>query len=483
MSLETSRDLQHVGNYDLLTKIAEGGMGAVYKGRDRTSGEIVAIKIIPPETARNPLLLKRFEQEFKAASLIDHPNVVKAIDYSGTSPTPFLVMEFVDGESVGQRIEREGPIPESEAIAIISQVCEGLHRAHKQGLIHRDVKPDNILITMSGVAKLTDLGLVKDVEGEMNLTRTGRGLGTPHYMAPEQFRNAKNADVRCDIYSLGATLYCMVTGEIPFDKTSPLDCWMKKTKNDFPPPKQLNPKLSDRLSWAICRARPADPSQRPANCREFMEDLTGTGWKAGSGSMPNQSGDSLRYSADDLWYMVYHDEHNQPRTVKGSTDSIRKNIQAGALGDPSLIVVSRTKNGQFQPLRAVPEFRDLVLSSPSSARLLNPLLSSTDKSGSAVTDPKPLQPVSDFVDSGRIPTPMPRPASPAGKSSTRLLSGLPPSDPNAETELYRPVTPVPTTIKTAARTVKPRNSIDWTPWLLLAAAAAASAAAMLLFLK
>ena len=481
MSLETSRDLQQVGNYDLLTKIAEGGMGAVYKGRDRTTGEIVAIKIIPAETARNPLLIKRFEQEFKAASLIDHPNVVRAVDYCGNTPTPFLVMEFVDGESLGQRIERDGAMPESEAIAIISQVCEGLHRAHKQGLIHRDVKPDNILLTMNGIAKLTDLGLVKDVEGELNLTRTGRGLGTPHFMAPEQFRNAKNADVRCDIYSLGATLYSLVTGEIPFDKTSPLDCWMKKTKDDFIPPRQLNPELSDRVSWAICRAMSADPNKRPANCREFMEDLTGTGWKAGSGLTSNQSGDSLRFSATDLWYMVYRDEQNQPRTVKGSTDSIRKNIQVGALGDISVILVSRTKNGQFQPLRTVPEFRDLVVSAPASGAMPNPIFVNNDTAnGVSPDDPNRLTPVSDQAGSAPLPTATPRTSPPSGKSSTRLLSGLPIYDPNAQTEAYRPITPVAGNQRTAPVPPIRSNPVNWTPWVLLAAAVAASAAAIVL---
>jgi serine/threonine protein kinase len=164
MSLEATHG-QRVGNYEVLTKIAEGGMGAVYKGKSLATGEVVAIKIVPPETAKNPLLLKRFEQEFKAAYLIDHPNVVKAIDFCGNGPSPFLVMEFVDGGSLGQRVERDGRLGEAEAIRLISQVCEGLHRAHKQGLIHRDVKPDNILITQDGVAKLTDLGLVKEVEG------------------------------------------------------------------------------------------------------------------------------------------------------------------------------------------------------------------------------------------------------------------------------------------------------------------------------
>jgi serine/threonine protein kinase len=370
---------RQIGNYDLISKIAEGGMGAVYKASNRTTGQIVAIKIIPPETARNPLLLKRFEQEFKAASLIDHPNVVKAIDYCG-SGTPFLVMEFVDGESLGAKIERDGALPEADAVRIIGEVCEGLHRAHKQGLIHRDVKPDNILLTLDLTAKLTDLGLVKDVEGEMNLTKTGRGLGTPHFMAPEQFRNAKNADTRCDVYSLGATLYTMVTGEIPFDKTSPLDCWLKKTKNEFPAPKARNPTLSDRTDWAIRRAMHHDPAQRPVSCREFMEDLLGTGWRVqGSGPLsghfavgtagtsPPAHAEMPPLPTEDLWYMVYRDAANKSHTVKGATESIRKNLIAGALGDLATILVSRTKAGQFQPLRSAPEFRDLVMQHLSAA--------------------------------------------------------------------------------------------------------------------
>ncbi|MCZ2343566.1 MAG: protein kinase [Bacteroidales bacterium] len=476
MSSDASRNLQTVGNYDLILKIAEGGMGAVYKGRERTTGAIVAIKIIPPETARNPLLVKRFEQEFRAASLIDHPNVVKALDYCGTGATPYLVMEFVEGESLGQRVERDGRIEEAEAVRIISQVCEGLHRAHKQGLIHRDVKPDNILVTLAeGAAKLTDLGLVKEVEGELNLTRTGRGLGTPHFMAPEQFRNAKNADVRCDVYSLGATLYCLVTGVVPFDKTSPLDCWVKKTKNDFAPPRQLNPQLSERVSWAIVRAMNADPAQRPANCREFMEDLTGTGWKVGSGPTAANSGDSLRFSASDLWYMVYHDENNQPRTVKGSTDSIRKNIQSGLLGDVSQILVCRTKNGQFQSLKSIPEFRDLVLgptSEPMPAAI--PLLPDTPSGA-------PLTPVANSFHASETVAYTVPPKSSAAASSTRLLAS-PSSDPNAATEAYQPVRePLPARAPVPPPTRK--KTPNWTPWVLLGAAIAMAAAALLLLLK
>ncbi|MDY3553072.1 protein kinase [Gemmata sp. JC717] len=348
---------QQLGNYDIVSKIAEGGMGTVYKGRNRATGEVVAVKVIAPATAKNPILLQRFEREFLAAKVLDHPNVVRALDYSGTPPHPFLVMEFVDGQSIGQCIEQQGKYAESEAVRLVAQVCDGLQRAHKQGLVHRDVKPDNILVNKEGVAKLTDMGLVKEVEGDLNLTRTGRGLGTPHYMAPEQFRNAKTVDVRGDIYSLGATLYAMVTGVVPFDNASPLDCWMRKIRNEFRSPKELNPALSDRVDWAIRRAMSAEPAQRPASCREFLEDLTGQ--SRPSQQNPNQQGQPA--PGADVWYLVYRDENEKPHTVKGSTEGIRNALRDSLLGDPSEVLVSRTKNGQFTPLASVPEFRDLVV--------------------------------------------------------------------------------------------------------------------------
>src|SRR5438270_6209271 len=150
MTLETRSAPQQIGEYDVLDKIAEGGMGAVYKGRHRTTGEIVAIKVLPPTTAKNPVLLKRFEQEYRAAVALEHPHIVRALDFCGTGPAPFLVMEYVDGESLGSKVDREGPLSEDVAVRLIAQVCQGLHRAHKQKLVHRDVKPDNILIAADG---------------------------------------------------------------------------------------------------------------------------------------------------------------------------------------------------------------------------------------------------------------------------------------------------------------------------------------------
>jgi serine/threonine protein kinase len=268
-------------------------------------------------------------------------------------------MEYVEGESLGQRIEREGRVPEAEAIRIIAQVAQGLHKAHKQGMVHRDVKPDNILISPQGVAKIADMGLVKEAETDLNLTRTGRGLGTPHFMAPEQFRNAKNADARCDIYSLAATLYMAVTGELPFRSCSPLDAWMKKVHNELPPPRQVAPDVSERVDWAIRRAMSADPEQRPASCREFVEDLTGRSTKKAPTT-------SIQGVPQDLWYLVYTDEFGTNHTVKGSLYAIRRSLKEGLLGDAANIRVSHGKNGPFEPLRSHPEFRDLVLQ-PSAA--------------------------------------------------------------------------------------------------------------------
>jgi serine/threonine protein kinase len=394
MAMDITRSaLTQIGNYDILAKIAEGGMGTVYKARRRADGLVVAIKIVPPETAKHPILLERFRREFQAAHELDHPNLVKAIEFNAAGPSPFLVMEFVDGVSLGQKVEREGRLPEAEAVRIIAQVCNGLQAAHKQGMVHRDVKPDNILLTADGQAKLTDLGLVKDPEGDANLTRTGRGLGTPHYMAPEQFRNAKFADVRCDVYSLGATLYTLVTGETPFGRCSPLETYMRKHNQDYAPPRQLVPGLSERVDWAVRRAMSADPQRRPASCKEFLEDLVGR-------TAPRQTAPDPAV-AGDLWYMVYKDETGEVQTVKGTTDGIRRALRDRLLGDSSLIRVCRSKNGPFLSLRNYPEFRDL-LAEPAPAAPAGPV------SSSAVATPTPTRTPGPQSGSGsRRPGPLP----------------------------------------------------------------------------
>ncbi len=458
---------QQFGAYDVLSKIAEGGMGAVYKAKHRLTGELVAIKVLPPSTAKNPVLVKRFEQEFKAAAAINHPNVVRGIEYCGTGAAPFLVMEFVDGESLGARIDREGAMPEDQAIRLLAQVCQGLHRAHKQKMIHRDVKPDNIMITADGVAKLTDLGLVKNEDDEMNLTKTGRGLGTPNFMAPEQFRNAKNVDVRSDIYSLGATLYTVLTGEVPFGRVGPLDCWMRKVRNELTPARELNPAISERVDWAIRRAMSGDPDKRPASCKEFVEDLTGVSIRP-----PAQHGDP---PPADLWYLVYLDDEGAKHTVKGTAEGIRRALKEGLLGDALNIRAARSKTAQFLGLHNYPEFRDLIIEpAPLPAPPPTPQNQQSLRQTVGPGSPTPARPDPEAVDYA---------------NKARMVS-----DPNAPTTAHEPIDPNAVTAprphlrmggrRPAAKAEPAKKGPDWVMWaVVLVVALGTSAAAVVLFGK
>jgi serine/threonine protein kinase len=266
---------QVLGDYEVLDKIGEGSMSTVHKGRHRETGAVVAIKILLAEYASNKVLRDRLHQEFRAASLLRHPHLVRAIDGGQEDGTSYLVMEYVAGEDLWQRIERDGPLPEAEAVRIITQVAKALDVAHARGFIHRDVKPDNILLTTDGQAKLADLGLAKDRSADVGLTRPQQGLGTPNFMAPEQFADAKNAGIRCDVYSLAATLYMAVTGKLPFEARNIAAIHKKKANNELVPPRQLVPDLSERVDWAIRRALRAKPEERSASCLEFANALTG----------------------------------------------------------------------------------------------------------------------------------------------------------------------------------------------------------------
>jgi serine/threonine protein kinase len=499
----SDKPTKQVGDYLLLKEVGVGGMGTVYKARHRSTGAIVALKLIELGQARNPIVLQRFEREFRAARVLEHPNVVRAIEYDGDHKPPYLVMEFVDGESLGQRMERSGAVPEAEAIRLIGQMCDGLQRAHKQGLVHRDVKPDNIMVTRDGVAKLTDMGLVKDVDNDMNLTKTGRGLGTPHYMAPEQFRNAKGVDVRGDIYSLAATLYALVTGVVPFANSSPLDCWLKKVRNEFPPPRELNPAVSERVDWAIRRAMSAEPAQRPASCREFYEDLTGQS-RPPSGVMARPAANG---SAGDIWYLVYRDETGQAHTVKGATEAIRDALRDGLLGDGSSVLIGRSKTGQFQPVGSLPEFRDLVLGP-------TPLASanrSGKASGTVTPGARTRHPESGVIDLGTLPqvvsgtqgVPAPRSDGPAsdrhrpsptptsaGTGSARskrhtpvgVPTPKPDPDPDAETLAAGSTTPLPRPKRKPGSDpgVREKKPFDWTPVLAIALMLVSAAVGLLL---
>jgi serine/threonine protein kinase len=274
ISSVTRRELKRIGKYDLIEAVGKGGCGSVYRATDRETGAVVAVKVLAANLADNPKLHYRFAQEFQAASRLEHPNIVRAIDFGMDGKTTYLAMEFVEGHSLGDLIVRHKRLPEGSAVRIITQVAQALDYAHKRQIIHRDVKPDNILVRADGRAKLADFGLAKDVGNDRDLTRPSTALGTPHFMAPEQYDDAKRVDVRADVYSLGATLYMAVTGRAPFDSCTSLEALGRKIKGEIDPPNRLCPDLSQRANDAIVAALRPRPVDRPAGCLQFVKMLT-----------------------------------------------------------------------------------------------------------------------------------------------------------------------------------------------------------------
>jgi serine/threonine protein kinase len=299
-----------IANYAILGRIRHTGQGSVYKGRDPCTGNIVAIKVLSGQMANDPVLRLRFAQECQVMRRLRHPHIARVLDFGLDGDKPYLVMEYIEGETLAELLKSGGPLTEAKAVALISQIGQALQWAHERGLIHRDVTPDNILVTEKNAAMLTDLGLVKDLDGDFNLTRTQSTLGTPHFIAPEQFENAKHADALSDLYALAATLYLALTGELPFRTKSSFAIgaiYKKKLTDSFETPRQLNPEVSERVSNAICRALRADRAERFASVLAFVEALAepvpipvqvslrpGTSTRAKKGSGDSESGNRER---------------------------------------------------------------------------------------------------------------------------------------------------------------------------------------------
>lgn len=278
-SLEERRSSQIPG-YQLLGKVGKGAMATVYKGKQLSLDRVVAIKVLPKKMSENAEFVDRFYKEGKAAARLSHNNIVQAIDVGGT-PDGFhyFVMEYVEGKTLYDFMQPppvgEGrSFSEAEALDIMIQITEALVHAHERGLIHRDVKPKNILLTSEGVAKLTDLGLARDVDDKRAAeTEAGKAYGTPYYISPEQIRGEVDIDFRADIYSLGATFYHMVTGKPPFDGETPTAVMHKHLKQALTPPDHLNTTLSAGVGEIIeyCMAKTRD--DRYHSTSDLLEDL------------------------------------------------------------------------------------------------------------------------------------------------------------------------------------------------------------------
>lgn len=257
--------------YEILEVIGEGGMAIVYKARDAVLDRVVALKVLKDEFDNDPSFVEKFKTEALAAAKLSHPNIVNIFDVGQQNSKHYIVMEYVEGQTLQEIISSQGPIPVNQALNITAMICDGLQAAHDKGIIHRDVKPHNILITNSGIVKVADFGIAQAIS-KKTLTFNGHIVGTVHYIAPEQ---AKGEPVTpaTDIYSLGCVLYEMLTGIVPFDAESPLTVVLKHIHDEPVMPRKLNPDIPVGLENVIIKSLEKSPASRYKSAEQMRAAL------------------------------------------------------------------------------------------------------------------------------------------------------------------------------------------------------------------
>ena len=272
--VEVQRASRQIPGFKIYKKLGSGAMATVFLAKQLSLDRMVAIKVLPPGSTDNEEFVKRFYAEGKAAGKLNHPNIVAALDVGQSGEFHYFVMEYVEGKTVSDELIARKRYTEEDALRIIIQVARALHHAHKAGFIHRDVKPKNIMITPQGVAKLADMGLARAVSDyKAAEAEQGRAFGTPYYIAPEQIRGELDVDFRADIYCLGATLYHMVTGRVPYEGANPSEVMHKHLRSVLVPPDHINPSLSAGVSEIIEVCMDKAPNRRYNTTADLLEDL------------------------------------------------------------------------------------------------------------------------------------------------------------------------------------------------------------------
>ncbi len=263
-----------VGQVRIVKKIGEGGMGSVYLGKHKTLDIPLAVKLLPKHIdLKDPEYSQRFFREARIAARMKHPNMVQVHDSGVEDGYYYLVMDYVDGPTCREEVEEKQRLDWQRAVEITKQVADGLEYAASKGIIHRDVTPGNIILDADGTARITDLGLAKETAADVTgLTRSGASLGTPYYMSPEQINSARDVDFRADIYSLGATLYHMVCGTVPYTGTT-FEVMTKQVRQPLPSPKMHVPELPDALCDVLRKMMAKAPKDRYDSYEDLKQDL------------------------------------------------------------------------------------------------------------------------------------------------------------------------------------------------------------------
>lgn len=272
--INEKRGQQQVPGYKILKKLGEGAMGRVYKAHQLSLDRLVAIKVLPRRFSKDENFVERFYAEGRAAARLNHPNIIAAYDVGQAGEYHYFVMEYVEGRSVWDDLDAHGAYSEADALRIAIDMAEALGHATEAGFIHRDVKPKNIMLTTEDEAKLADMGLARAMDDrEAAEAEAGKAFGTPFYISPEQIRGDVDIDARADIYGLGATLYHMIVGQVPFDGANPSQVMQKHLREDLVPPDHINSELSAGVSEIVEVMMAKDRGQRYADWAGVLEDL------------------------------------------------------------------------------------------------------------------------------------------------------------------------------------------------------------------
>jgi serine/threonine-protein kinase len=385
--------LKQLGEFKLIKALGSGGMGAVYKARQISLDRDVALKVLPKHLVGNKTFVERFKREARLMAKLDHPNILHCYEVNEDHGFHYMAMEYGEAGSMQQWVNKLGKLELGDALHVTLACARALEYAHEQGMVHRDIKPDNILLTSGGVVKLADLGLAKAISEDAGLTRTGTAAGTPLYMSPEQSRDVKRVDGRSDIYSLGCMLYCFLAGRPPFQGETIVELTELKEKGKYPPARRFNPNVPERLDLFIDKMLAKQPEYRYQTCTELIKDLeslemasptlnflgkaatraaarttiaappkkelTRTVPTSHTGHTPSDSPEAAGSGVDpNVWYVTYTTKKGNLVTNKLTTAQVQELIRDREF-DPKAQASHHLKTG-FRSIATYPEFEGVL---------------------------------------------------------------------------------------------------------------------------